>query len=124
SGTTLTWQGKTLLTTQNAVSAEANLNPSTGTALLNFDGNAGQEQVALATAPRQLFFAPGGHAGNAKPLAVRYENGLARFEVKESGTVWVDPAVNPAATLPGATLTVQDSQGSYTVPLQGAWSQS
>jgi len=124
SGTTLTWQGKTLLTTQNAVSAEANLNPSTGTALLNFDGNAGQVQVALATAPRQLFFAPGGNAGNAKPLAVRYENGLARFEVKESGTVWVDPTVNPAATLPAATLTVQDSQGSYTVPMQGAWSQS
>jgi len=125
SGKNLLWQGKVLLRSANSISANASFHSNAAKAIIRFDGMPGELKLALPAAPKQVFLSASGKPEDATAIKSTFANGILTVTVNDdSGVLWVDPTVDLTAPIPAASLQVTDSQGSYEVPLAGAWSQT
>jgi hypothetical protein len=125
SGRQISWQGKTLLQTENSISAALAGSTPAAAAALHFDGAPGQIELSLSAAPRQVFLSSSAALSDAKSVAFKYQKGMLTLtSAATSGVLWIDPKVDLSAPIPATDLSVQDSTGTYKVPLRAAWSPS
>ncbi len=122
-GRQISWQGKTLLQAANSISASHAGSTPAATAALHFDGVPGKIEWTLPAAPKQVFLSSSAALGDAKPIAFKYQNGVLSLSVAATvGVLWIDPKVDLTAPIPPTNLSVQDSKGTYQIPLRAAWS--
>lgn len=124
-GKNLLWQEKVLLRSANAISASASFHSNAAKAVLRFDGTPGELKMAVSSAPKQVFLSASGKPEEATALKSTFADGILTVNIETAaGVLWIDPTVDLTAPIPAATLQVTDAQGSYEVPLVGAWSQT
>jgi len=125
SGGDLLWQGKVLLRSANSISASASFHSNAAKAVVRFEGKPGEMKMQLPFAPNKVFASASGKPEDATAVKSTFVDGILTVNINDdSGVLWIDPVVDLTAPIPAASLAVNDSQGSYTVPLRGAWSET
>jgi|GEM_PF-822516 len=126
-GTWLKKSGVTIFSSENPVSASAEFDSSAATALIRMDGRSGQTAIVLDQQPDQLLIAQPSKPQTARPLAFEWDSCSSSvvFTINEADSVvvWVDPVVDLTAPLAKGELEVIDTMGTYTLPLEAAWSE-
>lgn len=126
-GTELEWNRTPLFRSEVVVSASARFDTPAAAALLNVEGGSPSVALWLAAEPKALFIAPASKPQEARPLAFSWDAARSAvvFAVEEGNpvAVWVDPVVDLTAPLKKGELEVTDSEGSYKVALEPAWTE-
>jgi hypothetical protein len=125
SGGDLLWQGKVLLHSANSISANASFHSNAAKAVVRFAGKPGEMKLHLPFAPKQVFASASENPEDATTIKSTFADGILTVNINDdSGVLWIDPTVNLAAPIPATSLAVTDSQGTYNIPLRGAWSET
>ncbi|EIQ00420.1 Heparinase II/III-like protein [Opitutaceae bacterium TAV1] len=132
--------GRVLWESANAVSVAAMFDPPAAAALVRIDGDAGLARLGLPKKPAHIFIAPPDAPAKALPLAFEWDergeiiftlpsssvasSGVSGAATASSVVLWIDPVADLAAPLAPATLAIEDTKGTYSIPLAPAWTET
>lgn len=122
-GTRLVVDGRDVFSADQSCDAAGELESPAGAAQIHVKHEAPVKVgVRLRKRPEAVFQAPPDRPGEARPIAVGWQDWQAQFELPEAGetVLWVDPIIDLTQTPPPLELTVTDGTGRYSVALATA----